>query len=137
MNFESPIALPHSHPIIKDGPALKNPVEAIDVLKDTGFNVFTLANNHLRDYGEEGVKNTLAVCKEKEILTVGAGENIEEAGKPLILSKKDSDFKVGLLNVCEHESSIATFSKAGANPLDLVSLYYDIQQLKEQVDKVV
>lgn len=45
--------------------------------------------------------------------------------------------KVGLLNVCEHESSIATATQAGANPLDFSSLYYDIKELKEKTDKVI
>lgn len=137
VNFESPIATPYCKPIIKDGPVLMNPVEAIEVLKDVGFNVFTLANNHLKDFGEEGVKNTLTVCKEMGVHTVGAGVNIDEARKPLILSDNVSGYKVGILNVCEHESSVATSSNAGANPLDLVSLYYDIRNLKKSVDKLV
>ena len=135
VNFESPVAPSDARPIIKDGPSLRNPEEVLEVLREIGFNVLTLANNHLKDYGCSGVQNTLNACKEFGFLTIGAGTNLAEAKKPLILAK--DGFRVGILNVCEHESSIATDSTAGAAPLELANLFYDIKDLRKEVDKVI
>ena len=134
VNFESPITT-NNLAILKDGPSLKNPVEAIPVLKDIGFNVVTLANNHLKDYGSQGVLDTLRFCKEQGIMKVGAGESLEEARKPIILRKET--LNIGILNVCEHEASIATESSPGAAPLELANLFYDIKELRKEVDKVI
>lgn len=134
VNFESPITS-NSKKLLKDGPTLKNPVESLSVLRDLGFNVVTLANNHLKDYGCQGVLDTLHSCRENGLFTVGAGENQLEARKPLVL-KKDG-LSVGILNVCEHESSIATDSSAGAAPLELGNLFYDLKELRKEVDKVM
>lgn len=134
VNFESP-ATTNAISIIKDGPTLKQTPKSLHALKKVGFNVVTLANNHLKDYGERGVLDTLQACRENGIQTVGAGENLAKARMPLILTK--DNLKVGILNVCEHESSIATNNLAGAAPLDLTNLFYDIRELRKHVDKVI
>lgn len=134
VNLESPIT-DSIEPILKDGPSLKNSTLTLDIIKYCGFHAVTIANNHINDYGSKGVTDTLRACDENGILTVGAGKNLAEARRPLIL---DNDgLKIGILNVCEHESSIATVSIAGAAPLDLNHLFYDIRDLRKVVDKVI
>ena len=120
---------------MKDGPALKNPIESLSVLRDLGFNVVTLANNHLKDYGCQGVLDTFQSCREHGLMTVGAGANLSEARKPLVLKK--GSLSIGILNMCEHESSIATETSAGAAPLELANIFYDIKELRKEVDKVI
>ncbi len=134
VNLESPIT-ENSEPYLKDGPTLKNPYEVFDVVRYCGFDTLTLANNHLKDYGCQGVIDTIAFSKQAGLNVVGAGIDIAEARKPLILDE-DNCFKVGIINVCEHESSIASV-EAGANPLDLGNLFYDILDLKNKVDRVI
>lgn len=135
VNLESPVT-DCGTPIVKDGPSLKNPISVFDVIKYCDFNVATLANNHLKDYGGQGVIDTIRSCKDHDFLHIGAGLCLADARCPLIFSKMDG-VKVGLLNICEHESSIVTDSEAGANPLDFSYLYNDINNLKQQVDKVI
>lgn len=114
---------------------MSNPAVTVQVLKRLGFNVFTLANNHLRDYGNQGLINTIEECKKQGILYVGAGHNTEEAKQPLILEKDGQ--KVGVINVCENESSIATSERPGAAPLDVIEVCERIKTLKQKVDKVL
>ena len=135
VNFESPVAPIDARPIIKDGPSLKNPFESLEVLKEIGFNAVTLANNHLNDYGTQGVLDTLQACCDNGLMAVGAGANMQEARKPLVLKK--NGISIGILNVCEHEASIATDSSAGAAPLELANLFNDIKELRKVVDKVI
>ena len=134
VNFESPVTN-NTKAILKDGPSLKNSLASFDLLKKMGFDIFTLANNHLNDYGATGVLDTINGCKEYGIKYVGAGSNIEEAVKPLELTKDNQT--VAILNACENESSIATKNEPGAAPLDIIRLYRQIKELKGVVDKVI
>lgn len=82
----------------------------------------------MNDYGGEGVMDTIDGCGEYAIQFVGAGKNIDDATKPLLLTKGNQ--KVAVLNACENESSIATSDKPGAASIDTIRLYRQIQQLK-------
>lgn len=134
LNLESPLTEAEK-PIVKDGPTLKNATSVLDVIRYCGFDTITLANNHLKDYGKQGVMDTIERCKENCLQVVGAGANIRDARRAVVYNGED--LKVGILNVCEHESSIATEKTAGAAPLDLVNLFYDIQKLRKEVDRVI
>lgn len=136
VNLESPVTTCLT-PIVKDGPTLKNTPTVFDIIKYCGFNVVTLANNHLKDYGSQGVIDTLQNCKAHGILTVGAGKDICSARTPLVLKDNHHGVEVGVINVCEHESSIALTYDAGTAPLDYPNLYEDIYDLKKHVDVVM
>ncbi len=136
VNLECPIVSnPKAKPILKDGPNLRCSEETVKYLKTTGFNLCTLANNHFKDYGEEGIEDTFKACKENGIEWVGAGRNMNEARIPKIIETKG--MKVGIINICENESSIATEDEAGSNPIDEINNYYDIIQLRDKVDKII
>lgn len=134
VNLESPVTS-QSKAILKDGPALKNGKDVLTIIQYCGFGIVTLANNHLKDYGTTGVIDTLVNCDKHGITTIGAGKNMETARHALVL--KNDDMSVGILNVCEHESSVAAHNEAGAAPLDLPNLYQDIKKLKKEVSKVI
>ena len=53
--------------------------ENVKLLKIFSADLVTLANNHVYDYGEEGLISTLDTLDGAEIPYVGAGRNIEEA----------------------------------------------------------
>lgn len=134
VNFESTIECPSS-PIKKCGPNLRCTRESVSLIKDAGFNVATLANNHIMDYGDDGLKATLSELKANYISTVGAGSNIHEAQKVLYL--KAHDKTLGIINCCEHEFSIATSDELGANPLNLINQYNAIIDAKRNADYVI
>ncbi len=62
---------------------------ALKALIDVGFNLFSLANNHAMDYGDQGVEETLyhlAVANsERAIAYAGLGGTFDEAIKPACL----------------------------------------------------
>lgn len=62
----------------------------VSALKYAGFNIVSLANNQTMGYGAEGLMETIETLKSSGIAYVGAGENIEEARKPVILSQKNT-----------------------------------------------
>ena len=48
---------------------------------------FSLANNHMMDFGEEGLRQTKAALASLSIPFAGAGVNEEEARQPMILEE--------------------------------------------------
>lgn len=135
VNFECPVINGREKPIVKQGPNLQCSSKGIEAVKWAGFNCVTLANNHFRDYGDEGVKNTIDACKDAGIDSVGGGMNLEEATR--ILYKQIGDHTLAVINCCEHEFSIATETQGGANPLNPIQQYYAIKEAKEKADYVL
>ena len=57
-------------------------------LKPGGVQVVTIANNHLMDYGPDGVRDTIDTLDKLGIAHFGAGMNLAEARKPAIIERK-------------------------------------------------
>jgi len=85
-NLEGPVT--SQHPFYDDLFHITNPLWYPDVLADLGFNVGSLANNHIMDFGEMGLISTLAACHGK-LLVTGAGRNLAEAQQPAVISTAD------------------------------------------------
>ena len=135
INLECPILEKPLSKIKKIGPAVYNSPSSIDVLHQLGFNCVTLANNHVNDYGKEGLLNTKRVCECHNIDIVGIGSNEKEAAK--VLYKTINNEIVGIINCCEHEFSIATENSAGACALNICSQYYAIQEAKRIANYII
>jgi poly-gamma-glutamate synthesis protein (capsule biosynthesis protein) len=133
INYESPF-VKFAKPITKTGPNLKNSEKSLQALKKVGCNLITLANNHFRDYGDEGVFDTINECKRVGISYVGGG-NIHESRLPIIIDNDNT--KIGIINVCENEFSSATINKAGSNSFNLIDIYQDVKSLKTTTDFIV
>ena len=58
LNFEAPIVSEDCKPIEKSGPNITNDKAASAFLMATGFNLFSLANNHIYDFSEKGLLKT-------------------------------------------------------------------------------
>lgn len=134
-NLEAPIINGNPTPIKKSGPCLHAPKETIEVLKEVGFNTLTLANNHFRDQGQNGVDYTIQCIENQKMDFVGGGITFFDARK--ILYKTISDKTVAIINICEHEFSIASKEYGGSNPLDLINLHEDITTAKEKADFII
>jgi len=74
---------------------LKNDPEAINGIIYAGFNLLSLANNHILDYYEKGLLDTMEILDRNNIAYAGAGKNLEEARNPAVLEKKGQ--KIGML----------------------------------------
>jgi poly-gamma-glutamate synthesis protein (capsule biosynthesis protein) len=135
VNLEAPIKHSACHPIKKVGPILSAGENAPKALKYCGFNLATLANNHMNDYGEDGILNTILKCKESGLDVIGAGHDREESARPFV--KNIGGRKIAFINCCEHEFSINKTNKPGCNPLDPISQSYVIKEAKNNAEYVV
>lgn len=133
VNLEAPFTISKKS-ISKTGLNFGIKPDSILAIKQGGFNAVALSNNHIRDYGNEGVETTLVVCKNNKISTVGAGSSIFEAEKPLVVNIKGKT--ICFLNYSEHEFNIASTSSAGANPFDLINAHNHIKIQKSSCDYV-
>ncbi|ARE86965.1 CapA family protein [Clostridium formicaceticum] len=87
-NLEGPLTS-GGPPALKDRALIfKGDIENGRFLKDAGFTILNMANNHTLDYGGEGLMNTLEVLKENGILSLGAGVNSQEAREPVLINIK-------------------------------------------------
>ena len=134
VNLESPLT-ESANFISKSGPHLNASPGHAKSIRDIGFDVVTLANNHILDMGEKGVHDTIKACAEASLKTVGAGVDLENARKPMIV--KLNGFRLGILSLAENEFSVATASSAGASPLDLAENHHQIRKLLEKVDFIL
>lgn len=134
VNFESAVTTANSRLIKKAGPGMHCTSKAVELLKKTGFSAVTLANNHFRDYGDEGVNNTIQELKRNGIEYFGGGKDIEEAERNFFKEVKGK--KLAFVSVCEHEFSIASTKRGGAAPLDVIDVSRRICEAKRQADFV-
>tara|TARA_B110000240_G_C13512601_1_gene460693 strand:+ start:30 stop:1163 length:1134 start_codon:yes stop_codon:yes gene_type:complete len=136
VNLESPVSKNNKqNKILKTGPNLNGNPKTFEILKELKINLVTLANNHIMDYGEIGLLDTLKGLKKYKISNVGIGKNIKDAVKPFTIEKKD--VKIAILNFAENEWSNASDEKSGANPLDIIENIKQINKAKLCHDKVI
>lgn len=122
-------------PISKPGGNLIAPTSAVNGLKMIKADLLGLANNHILDQGEPGLSSTLQTLHGKGIGYVGAGSDLLEAARPVILAM--DGIRTGIYACAEHEFSIAAAERAGANPFDPLESLDHIAKLKETCEHVI
>lgn len=131
-NVEGPVA-PVEQNTVKDGAAqLLHTIdpEAVKVLRKMNADIWSICNNHIMDAGEYGIKSTLEFAKENSAKTIGAGMNIREARKPVILDEAGGIgmFAVGYQRACRK----ADENKAGCYSWsDLDEIRNTIEEIKK------
>jgi len=106
-------------------------------LKDAGFDLMNLANNHTMDQGREGLTDTIKVLTGSGILTVGAGKSRSEARRPVFIKKGWA--RIGFLGYCDFppEGYIYDEDKADVARADMKSLGEEVKAAREQCDFLV
>lgn len=135
VNLESPIIKPSFKPIKKVGPSIKAPSEIADAIKYVGFNMVSLANNHMNDYDADGILYTMRNCYDRDIETIGAGKNLMEASETVYKIVEGKTF--AFINCCEHEFSITDKDTPGCNPLNPIDQYNSIKKAKNKADFII
>lgn len=99
--------------------------------------VLNLGNNHIMDYGEEGLNHTIKILKNNRIYWVGAGINIAEAEKHLIIELKG--LRIAFLAYTSDERNVGAIiagpGKSGcASFSEIDKIINKIEKLKKDVD---
>lgn len=134
LNLEKPLT-DQLTPLGKCPPDYIAPTETINGIKLLHPTAVTLANNHIMDQQEQGLKSTIDILIQHGIQYVGVGDNLQKARKPIIITEKG--IRVGIYACCEKEFSFATDTTPGANAFDPLVTFDDIAELKTTCDYLI
>lgn len=116
--------------------------ENVKCLYDMGVDIVSVANNHVYDYGEISLLDTLTTLEEAAMPYVGAGRNIEEAVKPVYFVA--NDMKIAYISATQIEQGdYPDTVGAGEESAGVFRCWEDdricdvIKEAKEQSDFVV
>jgi poly-gamma-glutamate synthesis protein (capsule biosynthesis protein) len=118
----------------------RTPGTAFTALRDAGVDLVTMANNHVLDYGQVGLADTLAAVKAAKFPYVGIGTNAAAAWAPYMVTIKGTKIAIiGVSQVTELASSwVATSSRPGeANAIDLPDTLAAVRSARKQASVVI
>jgi len=119
----------------KTGPHQKADPGCIGILNHAGVGLAAMANNHIMDFGSQGVAETLELCDANGISVVGIGTSAKEAAEPFIFKSKGKS--IAIMNFADDEFIASPDGKFRCNPLDPVNAFYDITRARESNDHVI
>lgn len=110
---------------------------AVQGLQLAGFDVLSLANNHMLNFGREGLESTLENLDGAGISHVGAGVSAEEISKPVIREIKG--IKFGFLAYSYAKDQLSNFEGGvyGTAFADTEKMQAEVAELSQSVDVVV
>jgi poly-gamma-glutamate capsule biosynthesis protein CapA/YwtB (metallophosphatase superfamily) len=111
--------------------------KVIEGLNFAGFDVLSLANNHILDWGANALNDTIELLSKNSIDTVGAGASYDMANKPVI--RKVGNTRIAFLAYTDlyPDSFIATNENSGISDFDLEKIKKVIEELKNNADVIV
>lgn len=142
INLEDPFT--NSKNNLKTVIPLKADPEHVQILKEDNINVACLANNHIMDYGETGLNDTVRALESYNITYVGAGSNLQQASKPAYFEVDNRT--IAILNYfdtttfqefSELELRPATANNSGFAPAEWNVIKENLNQAKNRSDIVI
>ncbi|MHB8157922.1 MAG: CapA family protein [Desulfocucumaceae bacterium] len=106
---------------------------------NAGVDVFTLANNHVLDYGQEAFIDTMNNLRKNNIDFAGGGTNEDSAYSPVIIEKKNKKFAVfSFSKVIPSTDWIAAGGKPGiASGFNERLMFKKIREFDGKVDETI
>jgi hypothetical protein len=116
-------------------PPLHTPRDVAQALRLSGIDVFSLANNHVMDFGPSGLRSTIEYLDEGGFFHFGAGMTRSEAEAPLHIEVGGR--KLALLGACDVTACWASDNRPGVAPLSERRLLNRVAQARETADIVI
>lgn len=117
----------------------KSDPKHVEALIKGNISLVNLANNHSRDFSDEGLLETIAVLDNARIAHVGAGKNSHEAQRPVIFEKHG--IRIGIVGFTDNEPGWAAGAQQpGVNYItvgDIEKVKHDIKMLSKNVDIII
>jgi len=114
-----------------------SPSGSEDILRYAGFDIASLANNHIKDCGEEGMFETADRIEKLNIAPVGIGKDIDEALKPVFMWHRGTRVAFFAFNNVVPRSVWASPDRAGAAGGSDELLVAAVKKIRNEVDAVV
>lgn len=136
VNLEAPLTNRTATFMDKEFVLKANP-DSTEAIKAVGFDVATLANNHIMDYGQEGLRDTITALNKRGVSYTGAGEDLNNARKPAILNVKNKKIAFLAYSRVFPEEFYATDISGGTAPGLFEYVRDDIKKIKKDADIVI
>ena len=122
-------------PIPKNGPHIKGDPAAIAALTSVPWDVATLCNNHIHDFGPDGLAATIRRLQSAGLQTCGAGPTQAEAEATLRLTVKD--VPVAIIDCGEGEENRCRDGGSGVSGFDEERLAARVRDLRQTGHAVI
>lgn len=106
--------------------------KTVEGLKFAGFDLVSLANNHMFDWGREALVQTRELLEASRIKAAGAGENYTHANEPAIFEIKGQRLAFLSYTDLYPKSLVATETSAGVSDSSIENIIFNIERLKEK-----
>jgi phage-related tail protein len=116
----------------KEQPIVTSSNKIIDLFKINPNSIVTLANNHIKDHGKKGFKNTIKTLNKNKIKYIGAGRNLKTANR-IITVKKISIINTNWVSAYKFFIPLFLYN---ATPKDYGASYLSIKKLKKIIKKL-
>lgn len=113
------------------------PAPASRALRNAGFNVVSLANNHTMDFGPDGLAQTIEALDAAGIAHAGAGDNLAVARRPVRIEAAGKHIAILAYSVTLPESYYAEADKPGTAFAHEAQVRADIAAARRQADIVL
>jgi len=103
-------------------------------LKEAGFAIVSLANNHTLNFGAKGLTDTFRYLKEADVKFVGAGESLPEAYAPVYLERKGQKFAFLAYQFARYHTPE---DNPGLAYMELERMAQNVQEARSRADFVI
>ena len=112
--------------------------DKVQTLVEGNINVVSIANNHILDFNEEGLIETIKTLDTAKIKHVGAGMNEAEAREPVIIEK--NNITIGIIGYTDNEPDWEAKDGPGTNYVkvgNIKKVKQDIDAIRNKVDILI
>ncbi len=112
-------------------PLFRSPAAMADAMREAGFDVALLANNHCMDYGARGARETIEALDRVGLKHTGVFLSARERNARPHLYLQINGISIALLNYTYGTNGMPVVKPAVVNRLDTVRMKEDIRRAKE------
>jgi poly-gamma-glutamate capsule biosynthesis protein CapA/YwtB (metallophosphatase superfamily) len=133
MNLECCLDVGQAQPTTKIGPgdSFAAGLEALEFFSHPGTMVVGLANNHVSDFGQEGVERTRAALSNRGMIPLGVGRSLQDPPETCVIETAGGP-RIGIWAAARHLPELATYKKPGVEPATRRRAQEAIKQLEAQ-----
>lgn len=132
-NLECPLGADGFPPRLKMGfgGTFSAPEEALEYLLSLGIRIVGLANNHIYDYGEQGLEQTRPALNARQMIPLGSGRTLRDTPEVSVW-QGPSGIRVGFWAAACRLSECATRSVRGVEAATANRASLALQEMKKQ-----
>ncbi len=108
--------------------------QTLAAIKEAGFTLVSLANNHIMDYGSQGLMDTIEQCDRIGLAHAGAGADDASAGKPAVFVRRGVRYGLLAYSLTFPPEFWAKKDRAGTYHPHYTQIQNDIQKARPGAD---